>query len=309
MAISENRYIIENRIATTQELLLNIAQSNKQLLKNCVTGDVIMISLSNGSETLFIPLYGKARMSKEEKIISDKKAEEIIDSIDYDFKKLKVAKKIQVFMGLRAAIIDDFTRGFIDENPGCIIVHLGCGLDSRVLRIKRKAKRWYDLDFPEVIKIKKQFFKETINYRMIGSSVTDYSWIDKIDYTDEPVLVIAEGLLMYLNEDEVEQLLIRLKNKFTNAEIIFDAFSKTTAKYSKYQPSLGMTDAKIQWGSDGPHEIENYASGITHIDTKYLNDDYRVKFLNGYYRLMFNITKFFRSTREAQRIFIFELRS
>jgi O-methyltransferase involved in polyketide biosynthesis len=268
-----------------------------------------MISLSNGSETLFIPLYGKARMSKEKKIISDKKAEEIIDSIDYDFKKLKIAKKIQVFMSLRAAIIDDFTRGFIDENPGCIVLHLGCGLDSRVLRVKRKAKRWYDLDFPEVIKIKKQFFKETINYRMIGSSVTDYSWIDKIDYEDEPVLVIAEGLLMYLNEDEVEELLIKLKNKFTNAEIIFDAFSKTTVKFSKYQPSLGKTEAKIQWGSDGPHEIEKYASGITHIDTKYLNDDYRVKLLNSYYRLMFNITKFFKPAREAQRIFIFELRS
>jgi O-methyltransferase involved in polyketide biosynthesis len=267
-----------------------------------------MISLSNGSETLFIPLYSKACMSKEEKIISDKKAEEIIDSIDYDFKKLKVAKKIQVFMSLRAAIIDDFTRVFIDENPGCIVIHLGCGLDSRVLRVKRKAKRWYDLDYPEVIKIKKQFFKETISYRMIGSSVTDYGWIDKIDYEDEPVLVIAEGLLMYLNEDEVEELLIQLKNKFTNAEIIFDAFSKTTVKYSKYQTSLERTDAKIQWGSDEPHEIEKYASGITHIDTRYLNDDYRVKFLNGYYRLMFNITRFFKTAREEQRIFIFELR-
>ena len=268
-----------------------------------------MIKLSNVSETLFIPLYGKALMSKKSKIISDKKAEEIIDSIDYDFSKLKIAKKIQVFMSLRAAIIDDYTREFIEENPGCIVLHLGCGLDSRVLRVKKKLKCWYDLDFPEVIKIKKKFFTETIGYKMIGSSVTDYSWIERIVHDDEPVLIIAEGLLMYLNEEEVENLLIKLKNKFANAEIIFDAFSKTTVKYSKYQPSLNKTEAKIQWGSDDPHEIEKFASGITHIDTKYFNDDYRIKFLSSYYRFMFNITKFFSAAREAQRIFIFELRS
>lgn len=267
-----------------------------------------MIKLSNKSETLLIPLYGKALMSRNSKIIKDKKAEEIIGKIDFDFKKLKISKKIQVFMSLRAAIIDDYTVNFIKENPDCIVLHLGCGLDSRIMRIKRKAKCWYDLDYPEVIELKKKFFEETPAYKMIESSVTDRGWIDKVEYSGEPVLIIAEGLLMYLNESEVEEFFVRMNKKFINAEIIFDAFSKTTVRLSKYQPSLRKTEAEILWGEDGPHEIEKYASGITHVETMYMNDDYRVKFLSLFYRFMFNITKYFRTSREAQRIFVFELR-
>jgi len=266
-----------------------------------------MIHLSNESETLFIPLYGKALMSKSNKILSDKKAEEIVDSVDYDFSKLKVAKKIQVFMSLRAAIIDDYADSFIGKNPDCIVLHLGCGLDSRALRVSEKAKCWYDLDYPDVIKIKKQFFKETSQYKMIGSSVTDLDWMNQIDYTGEPVLIIAEGLLMYLSENQVKKLFVSLKDKFYDAEIIFDAFSKTTVKYSKYQPSIKKTEAKILWGIDSPKEIEELADEITYLDTKYFNDDYRIQSLDGYFRFMFYITKNIKAAREAQRIFVFRL--
>jgi len=267
-----------------------------------------MIQLSNESETLFIPLYGKALMSRTNTIITDKKAEEIVDNIDYDFTKLKVAKKVQVFMSLRAAIIDDYADSFIVKNPDCIVLHLGCGLDSRVLRVSNQAKCWYDLDYFDVIEIKKQFFYETPQYKMISSSVTDLDWMNQIDYTSEPVLIIAEGLLMYLCENQVNELFVSLKDKFYDAEIIFDAFSKSTLKFSKYQPSLKKTEAKILWGADSPKEIEDFADGITYLDTKYFNDDNRIRKLNGYFRFMFNITKNMKAAREAQRIFIFRLK-
>lgn len=267
-----------------------------------------MIQLSNESETLFIPLYGKALMSRTNTIITDKKAEEIVVNVDYDFTKLKVAKKVQVFMSLRAAIIDDYADSFIGKNPDCIVLHLGCGLDSRVLRVSKQAKCWYDLDYLDVIEIKKQFFKETSQYKMISSSVTNLDWMNQIDFSNEPVLIIAEGLLMYLSENEVKELFVSLKGKFHNGEIIFDAFSKTTVKYSKYQPSLKRTQAKILWGIDSPKEIEDFGDGITYLDTKYFNDDYRIQKLNGYFRFMFNITKNIKAAREAQRIFIFRLK-
>lgn len=265
------------------------------------------LKLSNESETLFIPLYGKAMMSKSNKIITDKKAEEVVDSVDYDFSKLKVAEKIQIFMSLRAVIIDDYTDSFIEKNPDCVVLHLGCGLDSRVKRVSDKYKYWYDVDFPDVIKIKNQFFSENEKFKMIASSVMDFDWLDQIDYSGESVLIIAEGLLMYLSEDEVKKLFIFLKDKFVDAEIIFDAFSKNTVKFSKYQPSLKKTEAKILWGIDSPNEIEGFAKGIKHLYTKYMNVDKRVNLLNWYYRLMFKLTKNIKAVREAQRIFVFKL--
>lgn len=266
-----------------------------------------MVKLSSVNETLFIPLYGKALMSKGNKIIKDKKAEQIINSINYDFSNLKVAKKIQIFMSLRAAIIDDYTDYFIKKNPGSIVLHLGCGLDSRVKRVNRQAKYWYDLDFSNVIEIKKNYFYEDDNYKMIGSSVMDFNWMNKVEYSGEPVLVIAEGLLMYLSDDEVKNLLTALKRKFTGAEIIFDAFSKLTVRFSKYQPSLSKTKAKILWGFDNPSDVEGLDGGIKHLHTLYLNDDKRIQSLEGYYKFMFNLTKNIKTAREAQRIFVFKL--
>lgn len=126
---------------------------------------------------------------------------------------------------------------------------------------------------------------------MLGSSVMDFDWLDQIDYSGEAVLVIAEDILMYLSEDEVKKLFIALKGKFTDSEIIFDAFSNNTVKFSKYQPSLKKTEAKISWGVDSPNEIEGFAHGIKHLYTKYMNVDNRINSLNWYFKFMFKLTK------------------
>ena len=41
---------------------------------------------------MFIPLYGKAEVSKRNIFLKDNKAEEIVSKLDFDFKKLKQSK-------------------------------------------------------------------------------------------------------------------------------------------------------------------------------------------------------------------------
>jgi Leucine carboxyl methyltransferase. len=45
---------------------------------------------------------------------------------------------------MRAAIIDDFTRDIISENPNCLVLHLGCGLDARFMRLGLRIGMWYE---------------------------------------------------------------------------------------------------------------------------------------------------------------------
>lgn len=162
------------------------------------------MKLNNESKTLFIPLYGKALMSKEKLFIDDPKAEEIIKSIDYDFSRLKQAKWLSMFMAVRSKIMDEICLRYISENHNLTIIHLGCGLDSRCLRVGKKCNKWYDIDFPNVIELRKKFYSENENYEMIGSSVTDLQWLDNID-KDDNTLVVAEGLTMYLSEEEIKK--------------------------------------------------------------------------------------------------------
>ena len=142
------------------------------------------IKLNKEKETLIIPLYGKAKMS-EMGVFKDSYAEAAIKKLDYDYSRLKIQNKTQVMLAMRAAIIDEFSKDFISEKPNCSVLHLGCGLDARFMRLGLNVGIWYDLDFPEVIDIKKQLYNETENYKFIASSVTDIKWIDNIKVVNQ----------------------------------------------------------------------------------------------------------------------------
>jgi O-methyltransferase involved in polyketide biosynthesis len=164
------------------------------------------MKLNNESKTLFIPLYGKAMMSQNNLFLCDKKAEEIVAGINYDFANLKQSKWLSMYMALRASIIDEMCNQYMEENSQPTIIHLGCGLDSRICRINSKYHMWYDIDFESVISLRKHYYQENEKYKMIGKSVTDLSWLQEIDNVSENILIIAEGLTMYLSEDEMKNL-------------------------------------------------------------------------------------------------------
>ena len=264
------------------------------------------IELKNEMETLIIPLYGKAKMSQAG-IFHDPYAEEMIKKISYNYAKLKIQQKTQVMLAMRAAILDIFAQDFISKNQSCTVLHLGCGLDARFMRLNPRVGSWYDLDFPEVIEIKKKLLPESERYKYISSSVTDTSWISSIPKNRNEMLVIAEGLFMYLREDEVKNLFIGLKSNFHNLIIIFDAYSKLTARSAKHHPSLKKTGAEVKWGIDNPREIEGFADGIKHLKTIYFTAPEITKNLPRSYRMMFKIAGLFKSAREAHRVFIMSI--
>ena len=212
------------------------------------------MELNNESKTLFIPLYGKALMSKNNLFIKDPKAEKIISKVKFDFNELKQSKWLSMYMAVRAKIIDEICSRYIAKNPNTTVVHLGCGLDSRCLRVDNNIS-WYDIDFQSVIDLRKQFYVETENYKMIGKSVTDLSWLNEIDSDKQSVLIVAEGLTMYLSEQELQQLLKGINTRFGNATIVFDAYSKQAVKSSKLKNPVNQMNASIKWGMNNPREF------------------------------------------------------
>jgi O-methyltransferase involved in polyketide biosynthesis len=261
------------------------------------------IQLHHEMETLIIPLYGKAQMS-EAGIFKDPFAEAAIRQLDYDCAKLTIQKKTQVMLAIRAVIIDRLTSDFVAHNPASMVLHLGCGLDARYLRLGLDVEHWYDLDFPEVIEIKKTLYHETANYQFIASSVTSLDWLDRIQSNQQPILVIAEGLLMYLDENEILALLEAMKVKFGGYTIIFDAYSKLTAKSARNHPSLRKTGATIRWGLDAPEEMEGKLQGAKQLKTIYLTNKEVIKNLPKTDRFLFKFAGLFKIAREAHRVLV-----
>jgi O-methyltransferase involved in polyketide biosynthesis len=112
---------------------------------------------------------------------------------------------------------------------------------------------------------------------------------------------------MYLSENEIKALFGALKLKFKSYTIVFDAYSKLTAKSSKNHPSLKKTGATIKWGVDAPQEIEGYTKGAKHLKTLYLTDENVIEILPPNYRTMFKFAGLFKSAREAHRVFVMSI--
>lgn len=263
------------------------------------------MELNNESKTLFIPLLGKAIISRDNLFLHDSKAEEIMAKIDYDFSSLKQSKWLSMFMSLRALIIDELCNKYILEHPNATIIHLGCGLDSRCLRVKENYKIWYDIDYESVIEIRKNFYKEDNHHQMIGSSVTDYKWLDQIEKS-ENILVVAEGLTMYLDEGEIKELISEISRIFDSVYLIFDAYSKKGVKVSKIKNPVNQMNAEIKYGIDKPEEFLSLNENLNHIATHIIKKDDNN--LHGLTKFIFNNLYCGKISQSMYKIYEFKLR-
>ncbi len=184
------------------------------------------IRLTKEKETYLTTLYGKALdAAVEHPILGDRFAAEAVARIDYDFKELKLPNGGEITLPMRALHFDQWTRAFLAANPVSTVLHLGCGLDTRVYRIDPGPQvRWYDVDMPDVIALRKQLYPRRDGYQQIVTSVTDLSWLDAIP-GDTPVFVVAEGLTMYLHEKDGTALFRRITEQFPGGQIAFDGYS------------------------------------------------------------------------------------
>ena len=266
------------------------------------------IVLTKEKETLFIPLFGKAKENKKHKpILTDKKAVEIVNQIDYDFSSLKIPEKTNIMMCLRAKLIDNFVRDFLSQNNDCVALHLGCGLDSRYDRMMNCDIDWYDVDFKEVIDIRKNFYNETDYYHMIPSSVTDKEWLEQIPSGKGQYIVVAEGLFMYIKEDDIRMLIDGLKDRIGSYTLIFDAYSVLTAKNVSKHPSIRKTGAIVHWGINNPEDLVKWGTGIEFIEEKYFTVNEEIENLDSGTRIMFKIANLFPVAKKAQRILVYSI--
>ena len=215
------------------------------------------VQLTKEKETMLISLYSRALHSQsEDPVLRDKWAEDAVSRIDYDFAGLKLNKIEPLSIAIRARQFDLWTAAYIAANPSATVLHLGCGMDSRVFRVDPPAGvHWFDVDFPEVIELRHRLYPDRAGYRMIGSSLADLGWLNEVP-GDQPAMIVAEGVMMYLTENVVKPLLNGLTDHFTSGQMAFDALSRLGARTAKADRSVRSTGATFGWGLDDPRDIK-----------------------------------------------------
>lgn len=225
------------------------------------------VRLTKEKETYLATLYGKALDAKaEHPILGDRFAADAVARIDYDFEQLKLPNRADITLPIRAWHFDQWTRAFLAANPESTVLHLGCGLDTRVYRIDPGPKvRWYDVDFPDVIALREQLYPEREGYHRIGTSVTEPSWLDAIP-GDTPVCVIAEGLLMYLHEQDGTALLRRITGRFPSGQLMFDGYSAGMLRLVSRLATVRGAKVELVWGVADPHDLEKQVPGLRLVE-------------------------------------------
>ncbi|MHA2402775.1 MAG: class I SAM-dependent methyltransferase [Candidatus Kariarchaeaceae archaeon] len=230
--------------------------------------------LKDVSETLLIPLRARyLETISDNGIINDPKSVEIINNIDHDFLENELPWDCQIMISTRTFILDEATKDFLQRNPDGVVVNLGCGLDDRASRVDNSRMLWYDLDLPECIELRKEFFEQTNRFKFISKSVLDFSWIDEIT-KGRKTFFIAEGLLNYLNEKEVKSIIYAIKDNFPTSEFVFEANSLLITRSWHKHHHIKRAFSMFKWGINTGKILEKWTKQIELVQEWYYLDKY-----------------------------------
>lgn len=212
--------------------------------------------MNNVNKTLYIPLYGKAYVSRKGIILNDPKAEEIWNTEGFELKGKSKSKWLAYYMGMRSAVFDKWLLGEMKKDSEAVVLHIGCGMDSRVLRVGTDGHQWYDIDFPSVIEERKKYYTEDECYHMIEADVRQQKWLEAVPKAKHAIIVM-EGVSMYFEPQELRRVLEQISAHFETVNLLMDCYTTFAAKASKYKNPINDVGVTVVYGLDDPRELES----------------------------------------------------
>jgi O-methyltransferase involved in polyketide biosynthesis len=234
----------------------------------------VNVNLGNIQKTLFLPLWGRAVESKKTKpMLIDETAVRIIDQVDFDFSQItqNMEELSQIAWIRRSMYCDQIVREFLRRYPEGTIVNIGCGLDTTFERTDNGKQKWYDLDLPDVIELRRKFVEENERREFITASFLEAEWLAEIEVKGN-VLFIAAGVFYYFNEIEIKEFIVRLIDKYPGSEILFDVSSPIGVRVAnrKVVESAGLDEkSHLVWGLENKKEILAWDPRIKLMGTHY----------------------------------------
>ncbi len=229
-------------------------------------GKLSVAQLGAIAETLVLPLYYRARESERpDALIRDNAAASAVQRLAYDFSPLANQTEQRVSTMLRARQCDQIVSRFLAEHPDGVVVELGCGLDTRFMRVDNGQATWFDLDLPEVMVLRQQVFGEEVSARhhLIGQSMLDCDWLDRVQAEGKrPCLFIAEGVFPYFDQTVIRELVLTIQTRFPNAELVFDSTPPVMEWASSLHPALRTTQTRVRWGLRSSQAVLDWQNRI-----------------------------------------------
>lgn len=223
----------------------------------------VSVELTGAPQTMLATLYAKALDADAPRpILGDRYAKQVVERIDYDWTKTSITARTAPSVTTRSAHFDTWAREFLAAHPQAVVLHLGCGLDARFLRLQPgPGVHWYDIDYPDVAQLCRRLYPSADNHHIVAASVTDPAWLADIP-ADRPTLLIAEGLTMYLTRADGVALLRRVVTRFRSGELQFDAFNRWGIRSQWANKVVRRSGSTLHWAINSPDDIVSAVPGL-----------------------------------------------
>ena len=234
-------------------------------------------------ETLIIPLYARKICSDHfPELFSDPEAERICGELDYDFasKRGKMESPVGLFGALEVAQrqydLMCEVRDYLRSHPASAVVNLGCGLDDTFRKVDNGTCRGYNIDMPDVIRIRDELLPAGEREENLACDLNDPAWMDRIDASDGAVF-FASGLFYYFRTEDVKALLRAMAGRFPGAVLAFDACNRRGAKMMTrtWLKEAGITDVGAYFSLEDERALLAWSDDFAAVTAKSYMRGYR----------------------------------
>ncbi len=241
--------------------------------------------LGHVQETLLLPLASRvAETKKRNGVIYDPKSLEVARKIDFNYRK--VVRDITDFgafsLAVRAVRFDFKIKEFLEKHPQGKVLTLGAGLDTTFYRCDNGEAIWYDLDLEDSIELREKLIpipNERVHY--LKKSLFDISWIEDIGSTENGLLIIVPGVLPYLPEEDIMNLIKVIAPRLVGGAMLFDVVSNFGAlSVEPLIHAAGMKNARLLWKILDTKEIEKWSAHVKVSAEPYFKDILALKKAN-----------------------------
>jgi methyltransferase (TIGR00027 family) len=174
------------------------------------------MSIENVSDTArWVAVYRAMETARADAIFRDPYAERLAGEKGAQIVAgLKQGRAMAWALIVRTKVFDEIIMSRVAQGGVDTVLNLAAGLDTRPWRLPLPASlRWIDVDLPAMSEYKSTLMrneKPVCHYEAIAVDLTDAAkreaLFSQVGQAATKMLVITEGLLIYLTEDEVRSL-------------------------------------------------------------------------------------------------------
>lgn len=231
-------------------------------------------------ETALIPLAIKAsETARSNARIKDLKAKEIIDALGVDVSKFDPFLSHEGVVA-RTILYREQLKELLKAYPDAVCINLGCGFDDKFSQVDNGSVRWFDVDLPDQIAVRRKVYEDRERCVMLEGNALNGDWARSIPKTDM-VIVVMEGVLEYFSKEQVKTCLNMLCDSFPHGYLLAELHSPFLEKNSKHHDAVKNTNATFGWGTKSGREYLALEPRMTLVSETSYNEEMKKYTIRG----------------------------